>query len=175
MPTCFITLLLNEVVFFFISFQELAFHELSERLPTFPPTYKFVVGTSNYDPKRRPAWCDRILTRVNSNNYENVNLSLQQNEYRSHPEDMYRNCSDHLPVSGSFNVLVFGRDLARARHIDDYASLVRFRLERNNFLNKNRPWWLSGLSRHVSNSSRDRGLGPRFESPLGITILIAQK
>ena len=24
-------------------------------------------------------------------------------------------------------------------------------------------WWPSGLSRHVSNSSRDRGLGPRFE------------
>ena len=29
----------------------------------------------------------------------------------------------------------------------------------------NRPWWLSGIFRHVSNSSRDRGLGTRFESP----------
>ena len=27
-----------------------------------------------------------------------------------------------------------------------------------------RPWWLSGLSHHVSNSSRDKGLGPRFKS-----------
>ena len=36
------------------------------------------------------------------------------------------------------------------------------------------PWWPSGLSRHVSNSSRDRSLGPRFESPL-LLILIAQK
>ena len=26
----------------------------------------------------------------------------------------------------------------------------------------NRPWWLSGLSRHVSSSSKDRRLGPRF-------------
>ena len=30
----------------------------------------------------------------------------------------------------------------------------------------NRLWWPSGLSRHVSNSSRDRSLGPRFESHL---------
>ena len=29
-----------------------------------------------------------------------------------------------------------------------------------------RSWWPSGLSRHVSNSSRDRVLGPRFESHL---------
>jgi hypothetical protein len=29
--------------------------------------------------RRRPAWCDRILYRVNkSNNYENVNLDIQQ-------------------------------------------------------------------------------------------------
>ena len=38
-----------------------------------------------------------------------------------------------------------------------------------------RPWWPSGLNHHVSNSIRDRRLRPRFESPLGITILIAQK
>jgi hypothetical protein len=31
--------------------QELAFHELTETLPTFPPTYKFIVGTEKYDPK----------------------------------------------------------------------------------------------------------------------------
>ena len=30
----------------------------------------------------------------------------------------------------------------------------------------NRPWSPSGLSRHVSNSSRDRCLGLRFKSPL---------
>ena len=33
-----------------------------------------------------------------------------------------------------------------------------------------RPWWPSSLSRHVSNPSKDRCLGPRFESPLGITL-----
>ena len=30
----------------------------------------------------------------------------------------------------------------------------------------NQQWWLSGLSHHVSNSSRDSGLGPRFQSHL---------
>ena len=38
----------------------------------------------------------------------------------------------------------------------------------------NRPWWPSGLSHYVSNSSRDRHIGPRFKSPLEITISIFQ-
>ena len=46
-------------------------------------------------------------------------------------------------------------------------------LDLNNiFLNW--PWWPSGLSSHVSNSSRDRGLGPRFESPSRQKILRSQ-
>ena len=32
----------------------------------------------------------------------------------------------------------------------------------------NRPWWPSGLSNHVSNSSRNRCLGPRFKSCAGL-------
>ena len=44
-------------------------------------------------------------------------------------------------------------------------------LSRDNLCTKqgtplDRPWWLSGRSRHVSNWSRDRHLGPRFESRL---------
>ena len=35
-------------------------------------------------------------------------------------------------------------------------------------LDTNRPWWPSRLSCHVSNSSRDRGLGHRVESLLWI-------
>ena len=31
--------------------EDKAFHELTERLPTFPPTYKFVIGTDRYSPK----------------------------------------------------------------------------------------------------------------------------
>ena len=72
--------------------EEEAFSELSEKLPTFAPTYKFVVGSDKYDPKRRPAWTDRILYRVNTYNYEdaNVELALEPKEYKSHSDDMYR-------------------------------------------------------------------------------------
>ena len=31
--------------------EEQAFHELSEKLPNFAPTYKFVIGTEEYDKK----------------------------------------------------------------------------------------------------------------------------
>ena len=31
--------------------EEAAFHELTEKLPNFPPTYKFVIGSDQYDKK----------------------------------------------------------------------------------------------------------------------------
>jgi hypothetical protein len=31
--------------------EETAFHELSEKLPSFPPTYKFTIGTDQYNKK----------------------------------------------------------------------------------------------------------------------------
>ena len=37
---------------------------------------------------------------------------------------------------------------------------------------KNRPRWPSGLIHHVSNLSKDRWLGPKFESCLGCFIII---
>ena len=42
--------------------------------------------------RRRPAWTDRILSRVNTYNYEheNVQLSLEAKNYRSHPDEIYR-------------------------------------------------------------------------------------
>jgi inositol-1,4,5-trisphosphate 5-phosphatase len=48
-----------------------AFSELDEQRPTFPPTFKYKVGSRDVlDGKRRPAWTDRILYRVNTTNYE---------------------------------------------------------------------------------------------------------
>ena len=41
-------------------------------------------------------------------------------------------------------------------------------------LDRNQLWWPSGLSRHVSNSSRYRRLGLRFEYPHRITILFVR-
>ncbi|XP_059614755.1 inositol polyphosphate 5-phosphatase K isoform X1 [Phlebotomus argentipes] len=84
--------------------QERAFNELTERLPAFPPTFKFEPGTQEYDMKRRPAWCDRILYRVSDRKYNNVKLFAKQNSYKSHPAF---SISDHKPVSSEFNIKIF--------------------------------------------------------------------
>ena len=57
--------------------------------------------------RRRPAWTDRILYRVNSYNYEdaNIELSLDAFNYQCHNDEMYRN-SDHFPVSQEFKISI---------------------------------------------------------------------
>ncbi|KAF1993545.1 DNase I-like protein [Amniculicola lignicola CBS 123094] len=64
----------------------------------FAPTYKYDVGTDNYDSsekRRSPAWCDRLLYRGLGR--------IKQTEYRRH--DQVR-VSDHRPVSGRFKIRV---------------------------------------------------------------------
>jgi len=41
------------------------FHDFQEGTITFRPTYKYIAGTHTYDPKRVPAWCDRVLWWTN--------------------------------------------------------------------------------------------------------------
>lgn len=69
-----------------------------QELPiTFAPTYKYDVGTDNYDTsekKRAPAWCDRLLYRGRDR--------IQQLDYRRHEVRV----SDHRPVTGSFDMVV---------------------------------------------------------------------
>ncbi|RZC40415.1 phosphatidylinositol 4,5-bisphosphate 5-phosphatase A-like [Asbolus verrucosus] len=85
-----------------------AFSELTEQDPEFPPTFKFEVGTNRYDHKRRPAWCDRILYRVNPHNYENVTLKVDQLSYKNHPSYLL---SDHKPVTAEFNIKIPAKHL----------------------------------------------------------------
>ncbi|XP_077292380.1 inositol polyphosphate 5-phosphatase K-like [Arctopsyche grandis] len=82
---------------------EKAFSELKEATPRFPPTYKYVIGTSEYDYKRKPAWTDRILHKVNPNNYENVTLDAVQLSY-NYLRDF--KISDHKPVIAEFNIKI---------------------------------------------------------------------
>ncbi|XP_050080452.1 phosphatidylinositol 4,5-bisphosphate 5-phosphatase A-like isoform X4 [Anopheles maculipalpis] len=81
-----------------------AFSQLQERLPQFPPTFKFEHGSNDYDMKRRPAWTDRILYAVNENNYRNVRLTVEQTSYKSHPS---YSISDHKPVTSEFTLKVY--------------------------------------------------------------------
>lgn len=71
-----------------------AFHELPI---TFAPTYKYDVGTDNYDTsekKRAPAWCDRLLYRGHNR--------VEQLDYRRHEVRV----SDHRPVTGLFHMII---------------------------------------------------------------------
>ncbi|KAJ5737817.1 uncharacterized protein N7483_002942 [Penicillium malachiteum] len=64
---------------------------------TFAPTYKYDVGTDEYDSsekKRSPAWCDRVLYRGAGR--------VKQLNYRRHEV----RASDHRPVSATFKVRV---------------------------------------------------------------------
>ncbi|KAF9886763.1 hypothetical protein FE257_011140 [Aspergillus nanangensis] len=64
---------------------------------TFAPTYKYDVGTDNYDSsdkKRSPAWCDRVLYRGLGR--------VKQLDYRRHEV----RASDHRPVSASFKLRI---------------------------------------------------------------------
>ncbi|KAK7747161.1 hypothetical protein SLS62_009103 [Diatrype stigma] len=69
-----------------------------DELPiTFAPTYKYDVGTDNYDSsekKRSPAWCDRLLHRGNGR--------IHQVDYRRHEVRV----SDHRPVTGRFKYTI---------------------------------------------------------------------
>ena len=68
--------------------------------------------------RRRPAWTDRILYRVNTYNYEddNVKLDLKASNYKSHDDDIYRK-SDHLPVTEEFEISIFGKALAQQKQV----------------------------------------------------------
>jgi WD40 repeat protein len=89
---------------------------------TFAPTYKYDVGTDNYDTsdkKRSPAWCDRLLFRGMGR--------IKQLEYRRH--DGVR-VSDHRPVSGRFMIRVKTidpkrRDAVKKRCEDEFLQAKR--------------------------------------------------
>jgi len=72
-----------------------AFHGFEEGLINFPPTFKHKVGSSEYDSKRLPAYCDRILYKCRKSEYSDrvTQLDYKRSEI---------NVSDHKPISANF-------------------------------------------------------------------------
>ncbi|TKR68602.1 hypothetical protein L596_024565 [Steinernema carpocapsae] len=68
-----------------------AFNHFVEGSISFLPTYRLLVGTTNFDLKRVPSWCDRVLYK------EDDNLALIR--YNSYSRITL---SDHLPVIAEF-------------------------------------------------------------------------
>lgn len=80
----------------------MVFQYYSESRITFPPTYRFDVGTDDYDTSEKariPAWCDRILRR---------GTNLRQIDYNMAPLRF----SDHRPVFASFECTITTMDEA---------------------------------------------------------------
>lgn len=92
----------------------------------FKPSYKFIPGTANYDSKRTPSWCDRILYRRYDHDDESVI------KYNSIPEIQ---TSDHIPVALSIKVgsapskpiLEGGELIGDGHHVILHESLFRVR------------------------------------------------
>ena len=100
-----------------------AFSELNETLPTFPPSYKYKIGSSDYDLKRAPAWTDRILFKANVANYDHYVLSLNQHQYSSHGSLCQ---SDHKPVTSNFSLAVFSQKIAADLLLSCFNPIVTF-------------------------------------------------
>lgn len=73
----------------------------------FQPTYKFEPNTDNYDMRRLPSYCDRILwkgTRIELLEYNSI-MEIRQ--------------SDHKPVYGVFHVKIKTRDHAKYKRVQE--------------------------------------------------------
>jgi len=103
-----------------------AFSELQETLPTFPPSFKYKIGSNQYESRRIPAWTDRILFKANVANYENYKLSLRQHDYIAHQHFLE---SDHKPVSSQFSASVFSPSIAATLLLPKYGPIVDFIIE----------------------------------------------
>lgn len=97
----------------------LAFVEFTEPSISFPPTYKYITGTSIYDQRpekkiRCPAWCDRILYYLRDKPTSDQQNPLVITDY----EDVDSiNVSDHKPVYQRSVLLVKKYDETRMAEI----------------------------------------------------------
>eukprot|EP01047_Picozoa_sp_COSAG01_P014641 COSAG01_NODE_717_length_14076_cov_20.354225_7_plen_360_part_00 len=74
---------------------------------SFPPTYKFDIGTNSYDTSakhRTPSWCDRIFVRGGAG------CLAVPGSYVAHMHDPALWVSDHRPVSAGFTLPALTQD-----------------------------------------------------------------
>ncbi|KAJ2388574.1 hypothetical protein H4S02_002799, partial [Coemansia sp. RSA 2611] len=93
-----------------------AFAGFDEGRIEFAPTYKYVAGTSQYDARRRPAWCDRVLWWTRPGCEDGVNSI----EYTSVDSIC---TSDHKPVRAQLRMDVWKVDVERRRAV--YLEVLR--------------------------------------------------
>lgn len=62
----------------------------------FAPTYKYKEGSDDFNKKRAPAWCDRVVFKAAPG------IEVELNEYDSHA---LKRTSDHRPVAAQFHVV----------------------------------------------------------------------
>ncbi len=99
--------------------------EMIEGKLKFDPTYKYIVGTSEYDAKKKriPSWCDRILFRKN----ENITIIDYNRVDYTH--------SDHKPIFGLFKIKADKVDRGLR---DIVIKDIKENMEKNNALNGSR-------------------------------------
>ena len=98
--------------------------EMDEAPVRFSPTYKYIIGTNEYDiNKRIPSWCDRIFYKKYSNTtplaYNKCLLSL----------------SDHQPVFGIYKIQVETVNEEKRQYI--LSQIIKEKNMNNNYQNNN--------------------------------------
>ncbi|KAJ2800704.1 hypothetical protein H4R21_003072, partial [Coemansia helicoidea] len=93
-----------------------AFAGFSEGEIGFRPTYKFAVGTGDYDERRRPAWCDRVLWWARPGCEDGVRC-------RCYTAAASVCMSDHKPVRAQLAVDAWTVDAERRRAV--YLEVLR--------------------------------------------------
>ena len=91
-----------------------AFADFREGALTFEPTYKYDVGTTDYDTsekRRAPAWCDRVLWRCRPGSDSQV-ACLYYGRYEL-------TSSDHRPVGATLELQVAVPDAARKLQVQN--------------------------------------------------------
>ncbi|PKK79794.1 DNase I-like protein [Rhizophagus irregularis] len=105
-----------------------AFNGFQEGEIKFPPTYKYYVGSTEFNSSKRiPGWCDRIL--YFSSRIESIKL----NHYTSNNDYI---TSDHKPVSALFTINYESLDYNNNNNKINFFTNYNFKIDKWRFMKK---------------------------------------